>query len=245
MSSSSDFLTTNDILADVLVFCNDEGYTSGLTPGWYQRRVQVALEELAMDTFFDASLFKDCEMPTNLRAQLPPGLFSLKDIFAYSGALGDPVVINPIMYKDNMVVADGSLNYTAKRKETMSQHEFYESPTSTSGVLYASRQGNQINFSASCVGYPYYRITYTGFGSAIESIPIVPRMFRQAVIDHVTVNATRALMAKDRAKQTIYTAAALSLSKTWPDAEFRAQKMDPHTRDSFGEYFRSLKMQYG
>jgi hypothetical protein len=242
---SSDFLTTNDVLADVLVYANDEGYTSGLTPGWYTRRIQVALEELAMDTFFDNALFKDCEMPANLRAQLPSGLFNVKDIFAYSGNLGNPVTINPIMYKDGMVVAEGSLEYTAKRKEVMSSHEFYESPTSTTTVLYASRQGNQINFSQSCLAYPYYRITYTGFGSAIEEIPIVPRMFRSAVVDKVVVDATRALMAKDRAKQTIYQAAVLAVSKSWPDAQFRAQKMDTHTRDSFGEYFRSLKMQYG
>ena len=51
---TSDFVSVNNILADVLIMVNDETMRNyGFNRGYYISSIQKALEELALQTFFD------------------------------------------------------------------------------------------------------------------------------------------------------------------------------------------------
>lgn len=241
--NSSDFLTINDILADVLVYVGDEDYKNGITPGWYKRRTQVAMDELAITSFINTE-YVDKPMPASKEDEIPSGLISVKNIIAYSGTLGDPQSQVPITYKDDMIKAVGANNYTSTRSETTGSNQYYEPISVASTAYFASRQGNKITFSQSCLSYQFYRITYTGFGSRLDELPIIPRMFREAITAYVTLDAITAMMSRDRTKAQLYAVWSPKKKDAWDDALFRAGKMDKWQRDSFGEYFRGLKLQY-
>lgn len=252
---TTSYVTYNDILADALLFSGDTEYKKGLTPGFYKRQIQVALEDLAMSTYFDKKHTCDKDMPANLIGELPEGVYDLQQVFIYNGTIKDPSSLIPVVIKFGETKSKGSTRSFSKRSNVTGNNEFFPSGGSrenthysNSAVYTCSEQNGSLIFSSMCSGYSFYRVVYDGFGSKIDEIPIIPRVFRQAVIDYVTVRSLRAQLGRNKGDKQIgdlYTTAQASLVNTWPTAVFRANRMSKLERDSMTEYFRGIQNMYG
>lgn len=233
----NDLIPINDILADVVQLVGDPEYKRGLTIGWYKRQIKEAVEELNLDTFM-LQLTQDIPFPKeNLIAELPSGLFNIRNIYIFSGACDEPVNIQKVWYRRNYNNSQGGANYTANRIESGNSDIIMPRDGSVDNLYTATPQnGNTLGFSSACNTFDWIRLEYNGFGGDIEEIPLVPRMCRQAVIDFTRVKALTAFASYDRSVLNILQYAIADKRKSWDDVMYRSKKMDKWIRDSYKEY---------
>lgn len=209
---SSEKISANSIIAEVLPLVGDTELRLGLTLGYYKSAVQQAIEKMALETFYEV-ITSDFVMPkTSLQDNLPKNCFNIREIYCWSGACCSPETSVVVHYKRLYNNKPGGVNYTANRKESGNQDPFYspyfngfrtiqapgDSPGGTSFDLhYANVQNGLIMFSSSCASFDNYRIVYNGMGGDIGDAPVIPRIIRDTVIDFVIERVYRALMAKE------------------------------------------------
>lgn len=212
--SPKDFLTTEQILSDVLMFVGDED-NKKLPYGWYQSQLQRCLEELSFDTFFHVK-HVDVDVPENLCFELPEGTFNVQEVYAYNGSECNIQKASKMWYKRNFYNAGGD-TYFAKNRGSANNDPFYSKTTyrnngiggvtlfdaednSRSGLLFYNVENGVIMFSSSVRRYQRIHIKMSGVSCPLGDVPFIPPFFRSVCIDFVCEAATRALMAKDPAK---------------------------------------------
>ena len=237
---SNDFISTNQLLSDILLNVNDEDYKRhGFNKGFYVSAVQQALEELSFDTFFDEQTL-DVNIPDNFRVQMPKNIFNIRELYVHNGDCCTPAGSKIVHWKRqyNNKFGDGT-QYTAKRKNEGSD-PLYRPKLTISGVdgaaIYANMQNGTIMLSSNVGSYSKLRIIANGMGVEIGDEPIVPRFLRQVVIDWVTERTFRALSAKDMRMRNMWSDALTKLSQSQLKAERRIKAMDTWEKDSMREY---------
>ena len=242
---SNDFISINDILADVGVAVNDQAYDRGLTKGYYTRQISRAVEELALDTYFQTLTF-DTEFPENYILEMPSNCFNIREIYLYNGVCGKPTDSQWVNWKRHFNNTGGGTEYTAKRKETLGNNPFFMEGGDNS-VLYANIENGNIGFGSTCGGYSFVRLIYNGMGGEIADIPIIPRIFRTAVIDYVRVNAlthfslqnVQLRFALQLAQQDL-DGAGWNKPGSWKKAERRMKSMNTWEKENYKEYFSRM-----
>jgi hypothetical protein len=247
---TTDFVTHNQLLADALVFCGDEA-TRERTKGWYVSQVQRALEELAIDTFFNE---RTVDLPFNkvkLQMELPSNMFNLRELYMWSGDCCSPQNSVIVHYKrhHNNKPGVGGTGHTARRKENQMRDQFF-APTSTTsssydpGVYYANMQDGVLMFSSNCAEYDMVRLVGNGYGGDIGDAPVVPRFLRTAVIDYVAREFFKAKYGKDRTFRLQYLDADAALNKpydgSWAKARYRIKSMNTWELNSLKEYYSRM-----
>jgi hypothetical protein len=243
--NSNDFVSINDILRDVTVAVDDQSYDKGLPKGYYIRQVQQAVEELAFDTYFQ-TITDDIEYPENNVLEMPSNCFNIKEIYLYNGTCGDPQESRWVYYKRHYNNSQGGDNYTAKRKESIPTDPYLNTGGETN-LYYANIENGVIMFSSNCDAYSYVRLVYNGMGSEISEVPLIPRVFRQAVIDfarvkiltHFAMRNPQFRFALGQAQEDMY---GMGFNKpgSWKTAQRRIKGMNTWEKENYKEYFSRM-----
>lgn len=258
--SRKDFVTHNEILADVLKSVRDERYLFE-TPGWYVSQMQQCLEELSFDTLFDERT-EAFDMPADLNLSVPEGGFNIIEIFLFSG--GDLCSIEAsqnVWHKRNFFKKGtgylarnkpgsrdpfyGSFTNINTRNESFGNKTFAFRRVGNENNYYYNIQGGKIMFSELCKGFPKIAIKYNGTGCKIGDAPIIPLFFRQAVKDWVCESALRNRVVDNpqiKASWQMYDR-NLNVHETYGmykgsyyKAKRRIANMDAHERECLKEY---------
>lgn len=246
---AKDFLSINILLSDILMNCQDEDLRSGFTKGYYISSIQSALEALAYDTFFQQEVIDVKMDQKKLQAEIPNNIFNIRELYLWNGDCCSPTNSVPVHYKrlfNNM--NSGGAGYTAKIKDSgqtstdaINPMFFNSFPTS---VRWANIQNGILMFSSNCQGYGNIRMIANTTAGAIGDAPVIPRFFRDAIIDYVCERYFRIQMGKDRgavAQWKVYDERLNGRMRngadgSWARAENRIKTMDTWERDDLIEY---------
>lgn len=259
--SPHSFVSANEILADVLRVTNDDAFRIS-TRGWYISQIRQALQELSFDTFFDERN-EEAFIPDDLRIDMPKGAFNLKQLFLFNGDKCNVGQNTPnVWYKQNYWT--GGKGYLARDKWDNKGDPFYRSRTgspqarnevnlgSNSQLYFFGLQNGLIMLSDSCRKFEKIMIFYNGIGGEIDSTPVIPQFFRQAVKDYVTSKGLEASIAQEVEPGKLNKLTFLKtgvdarmnqpFDGSWAKAEQRAKHTDKKIRQDYKEYM--AKMNY-
>jgi len=261
--SSEDFVTVDDVLADVLLLVDDEN-TRRQSKGYYVSQIQQALEKLSLETFFK-EITKDLPMGSDGRIPIPKGCFNLKQVYLFQGDTCDPTCMQNVYHKRNLSLS-GSGNVVFSRNRIGHNDAFHQS--SPRGRI-DSRRGGAINtneslnnlylygtqdgtvmFSPNCRAFQNVRFIYNGFHTEIGDKPIVPTMFREATKVYVVVEALKVRLAKSiGTAEYPHVNALLQNHKNdlehpfdgkWQNAKHLIKRLDSKHREDLAMYYQSI-----
>ena len=177
---------------------------------------------------------------TKLAVELPAGAFNIREIYVYDGEICKPTAFRIVHWKRNYNNKGNGSDATAKRLPTREADFIYPKDSELTGLLYANVQNGVIMFSSGCKDYSFLRIVYNGMAGAIGDEPVIPRIYRQAIVDYVVERCFRALKVKDRTFRTHWADAYQVLTDpkngTWIKAERRAKSLHTFQGDTLREY---------
>jgi hypothetical protein len=252
--NANDFVDVNHLLAEITATVNDTDYKKGFPKGWYISRIQDALQELSIDTFWLTAIF-DYEIPTNFQIPIPPNTFNLREIYAYQGSLCNPVKTQVVYWKrlfDNRYDGQG---YTARVKDDGSNGADIFQPnqrTYTRNLqgyygpkYYYNIEDGLLMLSKDCQAFPYVRLKFNMMGNSIGDKPVVPRFFERAVVDYVKTKFYDAMKSRDpRMYRPLWMDAKEDLENltngSWNKAKKRIKAMDSAAKESMEEYISSM-----
>jgi hypothetical protein len=254
----NDYISVDHLLADILSTVDDEKLRRGFSKGWYVSRIQKALQELAIDTFFDEVTLDLTLDPTTLTADMPEGIFNIREIYVYNNdGCCSPDSSQVVHWKrtfNNKGRGDG---YTARIKDTGGSNysdpflpsvSNYQNTHWYSGTkFYANIMNGTMMFSTDCRLYSQVRIVANGLGGAIGDLPLVPRFFEEAVTDFVYERFYKAMKAREPRKyRGLWSDAKNDLkgpngnTGSWRKARIRIANMDTYEKEALEEYLSSM-----
>lgn len=253
--TANDFVSIEHLLGEITATVNDHEFKNGFSKGWYNSRIQDAIQELSFDTFW-MKVKHDFEVPKNCRIPMPKNVFNIREIYLYSGELCNPKNTQVVYWKrlfDNSYSGDG---YTAKVKDDGSNAADLFQPNQR--LLHHNLQGYYgpkyyynvsedgiIMFSKECQSFPYVRVVFNGMGVPNGETPIVPRFFERAVVDYVKLKFYDAMKSRDpRMYRPLWADAKDDLENlttgSWNKAKKRIKSMDTQEKESMEEYISSM-----
>lgn len=264
--SPHNFVSTNQILADVLKTVDDSSFKVS-SRGWYTSQIQQALEELSFDTFFDERN-ESFDVPKDLRLDMPKGAFNLKGVYLFSGTNCDIGKSVNVYWKKNFINSSSGNGYVAKDKWENDKDPFYQGRTARSlenqsltdptenfnnnpdNLYFFNVQNGMIMLSETCRKFPKVMLVFNGIMTDIGEAPVVPQFFRQAVKDFVLVPALAEKM-RDTIATKEYSHWAMMHANykqqlnrpyegSWAKAEHRAKQLNNKVRQDIKEYFTRL-----
>lgn len=245
--SSSNCVTVNEILADILKSVKDSDFKAN-SKGWYTSQIQQSLEELSFDTFFDERN-EVLKIPSNLRLEMPKGAFNVRQMYAFSGEKCNVSSRKNIWHKKNYINNPEGKGLFARNNGDNTGDSFHQKGTQHRGVLYYSIQQGLIMLSSSCLNHENIMLVYNGVGCEVGDAPMVPNFLRQAVKDYVTVRALESIIAESEPAMMnkwnlLYGIHSNRLNKpydgSWAKAEHRAKTMDHKERQDLKEYLSQI-----
>lgn len=268
--NTNTFITTNQILADVLKFVDDERYEIN-SKGFYISTIQRALEGLAFDTFFDERN-EDFPFPTDtFNLEMPKGAFNIRNIYLFNGTQCDIGRSQNVYWKRNFITH--GQGYFANNKSNNVDDPFYPNNFRTDdkhitdalggkgrnvgnpafnrgstveNTFYYNIQNGLIMFSSRCAMFEKVLLVFNGTGTDIGDVPLVPIFFREAIIDFVTETALRIRMAKEPAGpwRVLWQIAKQNIGSdfngSWYKAERMVKQMNSGQRSNLKEYLSKM-----
>lgn len=243
--SMQDAVSVNDVLSRALVFCQDEEYRNGFTKGFYIGLIQLGLEELAFDTFYqwitDDIELTNTDFSTSLQIEMPCNIFNPREIYLFNGDCDKPIGQVKVYWKRQFNNGKGGVNYTASRMDSNSgQSDPYMPPAFIgSNLYYANIYNGTMMFSRNCGTFQWLRIVGNGAGTPIGDQPVIPRFFRTALTHYIAEAYFRTKMVNDRAysvdQQLYYNLLYNEKNGSWHKAEKRVKKLSTWKKDTIGE----------
>lgn len=214
--------------------------------GSYIALIQEAMQELSIDTLY-LELHKDIELNNCLEIPMPSGAFNLREVYGYSGTDCNPQNSKPIYwkrrYKRNISSDTWGNNgdpYHKNRGESNPPGNLYFCGISN-GIIY---------LSPSCKNFEKVQLRYNGLMGDIDETPIIPIIFRQAIVDYCVVQAITTRIVVNPTHQALsawqfaYSVHEARLNKlytgSWDTARHRAKTMDSKSRNDLKEYFSNI-----
>jgi len=253
-SSNLNFVTSNEILADVLKIVQDEGFKMN-SKGWYTSQIQQGLSEMAFDTYFDERS-ESVDIPHNCRIQMPKGAFNIKNLYLVNGDDCDIESSTPVYHKKNFINAPSGDGYVANNKGDNGSDPFHKDTSGKGGhrnLYYYSVQNGEIMLSSNCRGFKKLFIQFSGVGTDIGEVPYIPVFMRQAIKDYVSVEALTIKVAMVPSSELNRWSMLLNKAEnsldiqevregSWLKARRRIKKLDSKQRNDIKE--RMQKMYY-
>jgi hypothetical protein len=260
--STADFVTVNEILSDVLLLVQDDGYRL-LSKGWYTSQAQQALEELSFDTFFSDKNPILIEIPETLKIDIPKGTFNIRQLYVTNGNTCNIGESHNVYHKRNFIAGSES-GYLARDKYNNGRDPFYrgrnfhestpakgdELRGQPANVYYYGVHNGVINLSSNCRSFKNLFIVANGIATEIGDTPLVPNFLRQAVKSYVSVKALKVKVSDSVGTNLFgHWSAQLANEKnemenmvngTWIKAERRTKSFDSKHREDLNEYFAKL-----
>lgn len=243
-------VSVNVILNAVLRRVNDENYREyGFSRGYYVSKIQEALEELAVTTFFD-ELTIDIKMDKKrLAIPLPENFFNLDNIYLWNGDCCTPDNSVNVWWKhDYNNKGHGPEHSTRYRDDSNNSDPFYPSAFPIQhhhfgghrGVPTANIYNGLLMFSSDAEGYDWIRLEGNGYAGAIGDEPCIPRFLRRAIVDYSTEQVFADVMTRRQGFRTRWADAYRSLydnvNGSWQQAENRIKSMHGWEKKSMDEY---------
>lgn len=226
--SPQDFVSPDEILTDVLLHTDEEGYRY-VTKGYMVREMQKCLEALSFDTFFHETVHYD-DVPQNLRMPIPSGAFNIRRMYLYSGTecnigVNTVNVYHKREYRVPEKNTEDSVGYLANNKGLdqrsdpfFTPHDYDGYRDTTDGVSDRSQVPNgdpryigdyartywfnvengEIMLSPNCRRFQSIAVVYNGVQTNIGEVPCVPNYLRETVTDWVTEAVTRVKKVRDK-----------------------------------------------
>lgn len=246
---TSEFISADIILADVLPSVNDVELRMGISKGRYLSFIQRGVEELAKDSFFDKRTL-DLKLPKvgQIAVNIPTDTFNIRYIYLWNGACCTPSASQKVWWKRNFNNKGNGSGYTADVKDigggTWDPFIPMYFPVFET-IYYANVMEGKIMFSQSCSGYDMVRIICNGLGGEIGAYPTIPRQFRQAIIDYVRCKVYQEWMAKEpRTYRILYEECEKALNNqvngSWKKARIFASSMSTFEQNSMAEYYGKI-----
>lgn len=230
---SSEFISIDQILSDLLTLANDEDYSrSGLDKGFYITRIHDAVTYFALETFYQV-VTKDIinfDKNKNGVIDIPINCFNIREIYLFNGnsncnntnhsegcscsgksSLDDYVSVH---WKRTLNVGSSGIKMSRikerNRDAVLSGSDMYsytpnKDNINTNGLYYCNIQGGRIILSDNCTSdYKNIRIIYNGMGSDNGSIPCIPRIIKDGIFDKASVDVFYYLKVRDKSYRTDY-----------------------------------------
>ena len=239
--SVDNYLSINEIIADVLPQVNDEEMRIR-SYGFYKSLVKRALDELGFETFF-LEVVKDIDKPDNLIIDIPAGCFNLKQIHGIVGTSDDIKGVANIYWKKGMRKRGKNMGTTADvMPNTSGQETFYDSDLSGTNAHYFTIQNGKIFLSDSCDVFDLFRLTFSGIPSKnLEEAKIVPPYVREAVILFTVNRAAAAMRFESNFYRSLWVDTTQILDEygfngAWQKAKIRLKEMDTKIRKDIQKY---------
>jgi hypothetical protein len=196
----SNFVSINEVLADILVLVNDEEQDK-LTPGFYRAQVKYALDELGFEAPFYEAPPVDIALPDNLIVDYPVGCYNLKQIHVYSGTPDNVQFLQNVYWKKGGHSRGKGTGLTADShpwtfwdpycKVQLSNHLFWR--------YYFTVHNGRITLSDSCANFDYVRMIFDGIPSKhLDNIKMIPPEVRHAVMLWAAKRCLTFLFNKER-----------------------------------------------
>jgi hypothetical protein len=253
---SNDYVSVDHLLAEVLATVNDIELKKGFSKGWYNSRIQDAMQELSIETFW-LKVTKEFVIPENCQIKMPPNMFNIRQIYLYNGDICDPGQSQVVYFKrlfNNKYSGNG---YTAKVKDDGSNsndvyqpNQIYSSYNNIgfSRIKYYygfDEEDGLIMLSRDCLGFSNVRIFFNAMGVPNGETPIIPRFFERAVVDYVKLKFYDAMKSRDvRTYRPLWVDAKDDLENlttgSWNKARKRIKSMDSAEKESMEEYISSM-----
>lgn len=243
--SFEDFISPEEILADVLPAVNDEDFKL-LRRGWYLRQIKNGLRKLNYEAPF-LEYHIDLAMPSNLILDLPTGIWNIRDIYVWNGENCVISEANRVHHKSNFISNGYQAGYTARNKS--GQYDTFINPfQSDTSVLFYNQQNGAIMFSDSCVGYSYVRIVYNGTIESLNSVKFIPPFCREALTGFVVERSFFTLQGRDAnynrlwiyAKQDLYNPLGPMEPSKWDLCIRLMKNLDKKFGDDLKEYLSKM-----
>lgn len=253
---ANDFVSSNHIIADVVKTVDDEKFRKGFSKGWYQSKIQDALQALAFDTFYQ-KITLDYDLPENLTLPMPKNAFNIREIYVYDGDGCCSPTNSHIVHWKRLFNNKGKEGYTARVKDARSGGSTNSDPfvaddwsIANMGAdrrikYYANVANGVIMFSSSCGNHAKVRLIVNGMGVPVGDIPSIPRFFEEAVKDWVIEKFYRAMMGREpRVYRPLYLEAKDARENmrtgSWKTARIRISSMDSWEKEDLNEYISSM-----
>lgn len=238
------YISGSEMLSDITPRVQDSAMR-WRAPGYYMRRMKMALEELAFDTLYDEQ-YIDTAIPDSLQLEMPSGVFNVKRVYLYSGNECEISKSVKVHFKRNFDTRGGG--YTADEKDHVTGQAFNISKSGRESYFFYGLRNGTVLFSGSCrSSYPKARVYFNGVFGPMEDLPIVPILARQAVIEWVVESALKDRMSEDPSGpwSLLWRVANQSLSKgdplgLWENTKYRLSMMDAGAREDFNQYMSDI-----
>jgi len=215
--------------------------------GSYIALIQEAMQELSIDTFYyeqeeNFEIKDGC-----LQIPMPSGAFNLREIYGFFGTECKPNNSQKIWWKRNYK------NNIASDNWGNSGSPYYKNRGDANppgNLFFAGLSNGVIYLSPSCKQFDQIQLRYNGLMGDISDTPIIPIIFRQAIVDYcvvqaittrITINPTHQAMS---AWQFAFSVHNDRLNKpytgSWDSARHRAKTMDTKSRNDFKEYLSNI-----
>lgn len=194
--SQLDLLAPEIIIQDVLQNIDDEDKKQ-FADGYYISLVEQGLTDIEYSTFINR-MFNDFEFPKDtMRLPIPKGAFNVIDVFLMNkDSNGTIQATRNVFVKNNGY----SLGYQKGETSRMKDGTFdiiYRSPLNYSSICSCNINNGYLTFNDSCADFGWVRVVYNGVSTDIGVTPLIPRIFRQYLIDYVTVRCLKILIGRN------------------------------------------------
>ena len=235
--STSDMMSYNVVLSDILINVDDENY-SKFNKGYYISLIQQALEQLSLQTMF-LKVERDIAMPTTLSYQIESGCFNLREIYAYTGTCCNKSTARNLWWKKDYRTKGVSESYLS-RVNGNTDDPFLPTFQSQSTTYWYGIENNTVYVSPSCAGYSRLNMVFNGSITILGSTPTIPIQLREAVVDWCTYKLICKLVIRKPSLRTSSVDAYQRLydraNGSWVQAKMWCQNMDTKSRSDLLEY---------
>jgi hypothetical protein len=240
----SDFVSINEILADVLVILDDQD-NSKLTPGYYRAAVKNSLDELSFNISF-LKVVNDYAMPVDLMLDIPSGCYNMQSIQIYSGTPDNVQYTENVYWRRGVQTRGKETGLTASVRGWGVTDPFFRVSVDENSLYFFSVQNGIIRLSDSCSAYDYIRLVYCGVPSMnLDDLKMVPREVRSAITLRVVEKCASALKLKDNKYRAVQVDAHQELDEfgfngAWHQAVMRLAELDTKKHKDIILYNSSL-----
>jgi len=204
MTDSEEKIPAEDIIADVLVMFNDEGYTLGLTPGFYLERVKQVVHNLHIKMYLRRE-YQDFDIPDNLVIPVPNDFFNTQEAYLHYGDCCTPQGSTRLLWKRQFRKGTGGPAFTATQN-TNGQADPYSwqnmwgwIDSQIPGFFYGNIDSGNIMLSDNVRGcFTKLRLVYNSMGGDAYKVPMVPRILHELVLALTIFETLPYAMAKSQ-----------------------------------------------
>lgn len=228
---SSEFISIEQILSDLVTLTNDEGYSrSGLDRGFYISRIHDAVTYFALETYYQ-TVVKDIinfDTDNNGVLNIPVNAFNIKEIYLFNGSgcnqhpegctCGNDIDSADYVYVHwkrtlshtkktglrTMKIRQNSSSTDPVFNPVYGERNFYGSNFVPSNLYYFNLQSGKIILSENYSNYKNIRLVYNGMGSENCELPCIPRILKDGITDKAALDTFMYLKVRDKSYRVDY-----------------------------------------